>query len=422
MLRAKLTGSDNRHRILPVEVRALLKGEAMVGLSDGNGHPRRVVLDGVPRVGFYHETTRHEDSKNRCPEDVPLASCLRACLEYLGDGLGCRQIGLCGADGGLFCGYAYLLGVTGAAFRLSWKPGWHGDNVASFLVSDDPTEVFRRGFAAVGYECEIVCRAELRKQGRDTEDHLRGCIVDSIAGKGRPVIAHGVIGPGDECIVTGYDDGGDALIGWNFFQNFPDCNAGVEFEPCGYFRKRDWFPDTRSLVFIGDKQARPARKDVYRESLEWALDVVRTPTRYGGRHNGLAAYDAWADHLCRDDPFDTDDIGVLNERFGVHDDAVSTVAEGRWYASVFLAQAATTDPGLPTPPLYRAAACYAAEHDLMWDVWRQVGGIGRSEEKARNLADRDVRRRIAEIIRQSRDLDAQAADHIEEALQAGANK
>ena len=43
-------------------------------------------------------------------------------MEYLGDGLGCQQIGLCRAGRGLFCAYAYLLGVTGAAFLHDWKP------------------------------------------------------------------------------------------------------------------------------------------------------------------------------------------------------------------------------------------------------------------------------------------------------------
>ncbi|NQT50456.1 hypothetical protein HQ576_00310 [bacterium] len=41
--------------------------------------PARVVLDGVPRVGFYFDQQKHDDSKMRCPEDVPLPSCLRAC-------------------------------------------------------------------------------------------------------------------------------------------------------------------------------------------------------------------------------------------------------------------------------------------------------------------------------------------------------
>jgi hypothetical protein len=383
------------------------------------GSAGRCVLEGVPRVGFYDEQQKHEDSKTRCPEDVCFPSCLRACLEYLGDGLGCRQIGACSPERKLFCGYAYLMGTTGAAFRLSWRPGWHGDNIASYLVSDDPAEVFRRGLASVGYGCEVVCRAELGTQGADTEDYLRSRIVESICDKGRPVIAHGVIGPPEECIVTGYDECGDVLIGWNFFQSFPEFATGVDFEPCGYFRKRNWFQDTWSLVLIGDRLELPGGERVFHDALSFALDVVRTPRRYGDRHNGLAAYDAWAGHLLRDEDFDTDDQSVLNQRFGVHDDAVGTIAEGRWYASVFLAQAATVGVRLPAARLYDAASCYAAEHDLMWEVWRLVGGIGRSDEKARRLADRDVRRRIVSVIREARAKDEEAAQHLEAALRKG---
>jgi hypothetical protein len=307
------------------------------------------------------------------------------------------------------------MGTTGAAFRLSWKPGWHGDNVASWLVADDPGEIFRRGFASAGYGVEVLCGAELREQGVDVEQRFRAAVIESIRDKRRPVIAHGVIGPPEECIVTGYDEGGDVLIGWSFFQDEPDLRAALEFEPCGYFRKRDGLGDTRSLLLIGDRQEPPPLKQVYRDALAWALEVIRTPRRHGDRHNGLAAYDAWADHLLRDEDFATDDPGVLRERFVAHDDAVGTVAEGRWYASIFLAQAAM-DGGLNAPELYAAAACCAAEHDLMWKVWGLVGGLGHDEEKVRKLAEPGVRREIVPIIAQARDKDAEAAEHIERAL------
>lgn len=381
----------------------------------------RVVLDGVPRVGFYHEMQQHGDSKARCPEDVCFPSVVRACLEYLGDGLGCRQVGVWNQDWRLGCAYAYLMGTTGAAFRLNWRPGWHGDNVATFLVSDDPGEIFRRGFASVGYGCEIVCKSQV---GQDAESRLRSeplfrrKIVESLRDKGRPVIAHGVIGPPEECIVAGYDEGGDVLLGWNFFQNSPECNAGVEFESNGMFRKRDWFRDTWSLVLIGDREERPELGKVYRDALEWALQVVRTPLRYGDRHNGLAAYNAWAEHLLRDEEFATDDMAVLAERFMAHDDAVGTVAEGRWYASVFLTEAVHRLPGSMAEHLLAAAACYAAEHDLMWKAWGTVGGLGRDEAKVRKLAQPEVRRQLVPVIRAARDKDAEAANHIEEALSA----
>ena len=385
------------------------EGQAISVQPEGRDNSVRVVLDGVPRVGFYFETQKHDDSKMRCPEDVPFPSCLRACLEFLDDGLGCRKIGLCSQQWGLGCGYAYLMGVTGAAFKLTWNDGWHPDNVASWLVGSDPGEIFRRGFAAIGYECKTVHV----QRDRMAEQDVRGLIMRSIDA-GRPVIAHGVIGPPEECIITGYDEGGDVLIGWSFFQHSPDCNAGVEFEPNGMFRKRNWFADTWSLILIGDKGEQPDPKRVYREALGWALDVVRAPMRFE-RHNGLAAYDAWAEHLLRDDDFATDDIAILRERFVAHDDAVGTVAEGRWYASIFLAQAAM-DGGLNAPELYAAAACFAAEHDLMWKAWALVGGIGHSDDKARKVADPDIRRQMVPIIRQAWDKDAEAADHIEQAL------
>ena len=386
----------------------------MTELREGSDSPARVVLDRVPRVGFYFDMQKHEDSKMRCPEDVCFPSCLRACLEYLGDGLGCRKIGLCSQQWGLGCGYAHLMGVTGVAFQLSWGDGWQPDSVASWLVGADPAEIFRRGFAAIGYECEMLRHGDLLKQGPDNDEIARGHIIESIRDKGRPVIAHGVIGPPEECIITGYDEGGDVLIGWSFFQHSPDCNAGVEFEPNGMFRKRNWFADTWSLVLIGEKRKQPDRKETYREALAWALDVVRAPKRFE-RHNGLAAYDAWAEHLLRDDDFATDDMSVLRERFTAHDDAVGRVAEGRWYASIFLAQAAM-DASLNAPELYAAASCCAAEHDLMWKVWGLVGGLGRDEGKVRKLADADVRRQIVPIIRQARDKEADAARHIEACL------
>jgi hypothetical protein len=375
----------------------------------------RVVLEGVPRVGFYPSMRAHSDSQMRCPEDVPLPSCLRACLEYLGDGLGCRKIGLCSPEWQLGCGYAYLMGASGAAFRLTWKPGWHGDNVASFLASDDPSEVCRRAFAAVGYDCGIICGSELATEGRDKAEYMRSRIIESIRDRLRPVIAYGVVGPPEECIVTGYDEGGEVLIGWSFFQDGAEFRDDLEFEPNGYFRKRDWFESTKGLLVIGNKQEQPDLKRVYLDALRFALRVARDPRR-GSRHNGLAAYDAWAEHLLTDEEFATDDLDVLRQRYVVHDDATLTVAEGRWYASIFLAQAAM-DAGLNAPELYAAASCYAAEHDLMWDIWRIVGG-GHDEAAVRKLAEPDARRQIVPIIREARDRDAEAAEHLERVLAA----
>ncbi|NLS79656.1 MAG: hypothetical protein GXY76_20605 [Chloroflexi bacterium] len=375
--------------------------------------PSRVVLEGVPFVGFYDQTQQRD--KARCPEDVCFPSSMRAVLEYLGEpDWGCKH-----AKGRepcrVHCTYSYLMGVTGCAFQLSWRPGWHEDNVEIMYMSDDPMAPFARAFRSVGYGFEVLQPVE----GADNEAAWRQRIGESIR-RGVPALAFGVIGPPECCVVTGYDEDGDVLIGWNCFQQMPPFNAGLEYEPTGEFRKRDWFKDTQSPIIVGEKQPCPPLKELYRDALQWALQVARTPlvTRYDHavRHNGLAAYTAWAEHLERDSEFATEDMAALWQRFNVHDSAVGVVAEGRWYGGQFLMEAIEHLPYGMAEDLLRAAACYAGEHDLMWQIWDAVGGIGRSEDRVRNLARPEVRRKIAALIVRARDKDAEAAEHIERAL------
>ncbi|MBN1286992.1 MAG: hypothetical protein JXB47_16450 [Anaerolineae bacterium] len=371
--------------------------------------PARVVLEGVPRVSF------EVIEPGRDVETTPFPACLRACLEYLGEDYGYIETEF---DGQIWRSsrlYAHLIGACGAAFRLSWRPGWHEDNVEIMYMSDEPGAPFERAFRAAGYEYEILFPQE---EG-DNEAYFRRRIIESIRDRSRPVLGFGVVGPPECCIIAGYDAGGDVLIGWSFFQHIPLFNAGVEFEPSGYFRKRAWFPDTQTPILIGDKAERPPPGEVYRDALAWALKVVRTPvvSAYlnADRHNGLAAYDAWAEHLTHDDELTTDDMGALFGRFSVHDSAVGTVAEGRWYAHLFLKEIAGHEPGM-AEELLAAAACYRAEHDLMWDNWNLLGGLGQTEAHVRKFADPELRRRMASIIRRARDQDAEAAGLIERAL------
>jgi hypothetical protein len=377
----------------------------MAGQPQSLPEPSRVVLEGIRRVGFG------VIQEGRDVEGCPFPSCLSAWLEFMGEDYGSHTVELDGQTWRENNAYIHLMGTTGAAFRLSWRPGWHLDNVAMEHMSDNPAAPYDRAFEAVGYEYEFL----LPEDGRDNEGYWRERIVESIRHKRHPVLAFGVVGPPECCLVIGYDDGGDVLVGWSFFQDFPEFATGLEFEPSGYFRKMDWFKDTLSPCIIGDKVQRPPLGEIYRKALKWALQVARTPLTFGDRHNGLAAYTAWAEHLSHDEEFPADDMAVLYERYMVHNDAVGTLAEGRWYASLFLKQVMEQEPAL-AQFLSAAAACYRAEHDLMWEIWNLVGGPGLSDEQVRKLADPDVRRQIVPIVLQARDKDAQAADRVEQAL------
>ncbi|MBM3190066.1 MAG: hypothetical protein FJZ90_15260 [Chloroflexi bacterium] len=383
--------------------------------------PTRLVLEGVPKIGFY-------EGGLRCPEDIALPSVLRALTEYLRDeDYGCRHCRARKPNCQTDCSYAFFLGVTGAAFFLSWKEGWHGDNPAAFYLSRDPAAMEKNAFRAMGYAFEGLAP----QPGRDNEAVFRQAIAESI-GRGMPVIAYGVIGPPDPGLIAGYDEGGDVLIGWSFFQGFLEFGAGLEFEPSGYYRKRlsarDWAKDVQRLVVVGERGARPSLKETYRAALEFGLQVARTPMvrpeadapePYRQRHNGLAAYTAWAEHILRDEAFPADDEATLRAHHRVHDDAVGTVAEARWYGAQFLLGMTNhTDIHVHRDmieDLLHAAALYAGEHELMWRLWDLAGGIG-NPEGYRKMADADVRREMAQVILEARDKDARAADHLERAL------
>ncbi len=117
-------------------------------------------------------------------------------------------------------------------------------------------------------------------------------------------------------------------LGWSFFQDRPEHTTGVDFEPCGYFRKRNWFKDTDALIVIGPQRPQPPSEQVYRSALTWAV------------------------------------------------------------------------------------ACFDHEHQLMWQVWGLMGGIGFADENVLKFADPAIRKQMVPIILQARYAEAEAAHAI----------
>jgi len=367
----------------------------------------RMVLEGVPRVGFYQ-------GGPRCPEDIPFPSVMSALMKYFKEeDFGCRWEESNKPGCTINCSYSYFIGVSGVAAFLSWKRGWEYDNADIRFMSGDPREPLDRALQATGFTYELVCTEE----GRDNKMLFREKILESIQ-KGHPVLAFGPVGPPEAGMITGFDEGGDVLIGWSYFQTFPEFSAGLEFEPSGEFRKRHWFEDSPGLSFIliGEKKERPPLREIYRGALEWLLQVTHTPLSVGGRNNGLAAYTAWARQLLCNDDFPQDET-IVRQRHDVHNTAVSMVAEARWYGSQFLIQASNPEilNSRVSSDLLHASACYAAEHQLMWDLWNLTGGNG-NPDAFRYFADPAIRRRMVPIIHEALEKDARAVEHIERAL------
>jgi len=384
-------------------------GSINVGQGAGGVQPGardRLVLPDVARVG-------RRLGGGRNPERIPFPSCLAACLRYIGDYYPWVPVREHSMDGRLNYSYIRTMGVTGMAFGLLWGPGWSPGNAGLMSIAD-PDEIIDRAFRSAGRSYEAVWTS-----GKPADsDVLRRTLLESLE-SGRPVLAFGVIGPPECCVITGYDCEQDAVIGWSFYQDDPQFAQDVEYEPNGCFYVRNWTANTAGLITIGGKMdVNAGQLDLAQSALpilNWALHVVHTPDAHG-RKSGLAAYSAWAEQLVHDSAFAFYDEQLLRQRYAVHDSAVDIVAECRWTASHFLTLTAGAVPEL-SAPLLVAAEYYRREYSLMLRIWSLVGGRADSEAHIR-FADPAVRRRIAGIISSARDADARAAGMINQAVNA----
>ncbi len=255
-----------------------------------------------------------------------------------------------------------LMGVTGAAFRRLWNRD-DGGNVDLMYLAPEPHQ---RAAQALNYELWPVPR---------DRDRMVQAIKDNIA-KGRPLIEFGIIGPPEAALVTGYDQGGDAVIGWSYFQNDPHFGADVTFEPSGYYRRADWFSKMdrggpNALIVVGDKNRwpGPSQREVLVSTLKWAIDLERTSRRPSlpDHVSGLAAYEAWARGLEVDADYPKGDPQVMGTRAMIHGDQC-VMLEERHSAARFLRKMAEVAPEA-AEPMQAAADLYDQAADEGKHVW-----------------------------------------------------
>ncbi len=383
----------------------------------GNDPPERVLLEDVPAVGFGWSGIGHPG------ENEPFPACLRAVLRYAGESPACRhqQMADRAADG-CDCSYRYTMATTGMAFFALWNAEeWDYASSSINVLAPAALAPCRRGLEAVALPYEIIGHeplrgtvgvvgeaAALRFETYVGSDELRRRIVRSIALDGRPVIAFGVFGPLECCLVTGFDEGGDVLIGWSFFQTFPRFAADLQLEPTGQFRKRDWEEGTLGVIVVGDREGDVPVREASRDALRWAVELANRPTVHG-RHAGLAAFQAYADTLRDDGRFPAAGPPVSEDCAFAIGDALQV--HRRRHAADFVSQMAADEPDA-ADDLLAAAESYRAVADTMEQLWGVMGG----EEQRLKLADPQVRGRMADLVLRARDHEAAAVALIEKAL------
>ena len=323
---------------------------------------------------------------------TPFPMCLKSCANYLG----------------MDVGYDYLMAACGAAFRLTWNTQtWDGGAVGTFFTFDDPAKIFHLGIESLGCEFEMVSRSQVTKKQE---------FIDFIVQKidaGVPVIARGVIGPPEECIITGYRDGGNTLLGWNFFQDNIMFNGGVAFDESGYFITDKWWenPYTSAVMALGEAmQGRFLPKTVLSNAIE-----VMTGRVNGSYAKGIAAYDAWAKAILSDSEFSENSVmPIMAERLMCHGDAMDCIADGRYNAASYIKSLA-----LPAHQelLNEAAVLFEKVSATFWKMTKVLGGVERGETEMRMFAKPEVRKQLAEIVYEAKAADETALNIIKKLVE-----
>lgn len=310
------------------------------------------ILYGVPRVAYAEEGC------------TPFPMCILSCAKYLG----------------LPVDYTRAMAESGAAFRLTWDTScWNGGNVDAVFSFDSPDKVFLCGMRAMERELNILWRTPDTKK----EDFM--AFIRNEIDQGNPVIALGIIGPPEACVITGYRESGQLLLGWNVFQEYPEYQASVQFERNGYFITKDWWenPETLALIASGAKALPPLS---LKEVLQNAVEVL------SGRMcetfaKGIFAYDAWKNALLRDIDFPRDAVfPMLVERMMCHGDAMDCLSDGRIHAAKYLRRMAEKYPS-QAETLNKAAQEFEQITKILWEeMIPALGGWERGEKQTRQLA------------------------------------
>jgi AraC-like DNA-binding protein len=365
-----ILGLDNPRFTLPKSTEVNEMGE-MVKTSNS------CILYGVPKVYYWRELDGHIQA-------TPFPMCLQSVLNYMGQNIS----------------YAQIMAFSGAAFRLRWgliDGGWDLAAVDIRNTYYEHLKPFELAFKAAGRSFKIVDEAD---KAKSKELYLE--LIKSELDCGRPVIALGVVGPPEACIVTGYKNHGETLLGWSLFQGGSGFANDFTIDESGYFLKDRWWENTQGLMSIGEEIGECASA---KEVLENALFLMTQEKLevYEGRfgfayYGGQAAYEGWAKAIEDDGAF-TEGTN-LPDRVYCHGDAEAMLGEGRDFAASYMCMLAEQDPALAAD-FKECARLLGAASACVPKMREARGGLHVNEIVLEKFRQKQCRREIAALIRQA---------------------
>ena len=292
---------------------------------------------------------------------------------------------------------AYLMGVTGHAFRIS---------VADSLGLDGPMRVdlprMLNLYRSLGYELRLISAREgdpdFRTKQQEAWDTIRASIDRRV-----PAVAR--FGP-FFWIIRGYHPKKERYYTSAFM---PSLEAPVEMDELGLDGGLgDWnmLQGSAGLeVLIWGEQQAVDPKVAERRSLRFAVDHARSEDDLEGRvHRGFGAFERWMTDVVE---------GRVSKGVGPAYTA-AVVTEARGYAGLYLNGIAEHYPEQVAARLREAAYFYGMEVERLKNVTEAFPLMSRQEQV--DLGDPEGRQQVAGSLREALEWERKAVKALEEAL------
>ncbi len=241
--------------------------------------------------------------------------------------------------------YDYLMGISGASFRLMFQ--WCPSSPDARCGYDHSIPLLK----ALGYEIEEIC-ADQNKPEEVAK--VREAVVKSID-KGFPVVAIDLIQSPDWGVIVGYDKNGDEFISRTYYDKSDEYTKA---------EKWPWI-----VMIIKNKIDPPAKDESIIKSLQIAVDTANTKA-FGDYASGFSAYETWASDLLDDDKFEKASEDDLKSKLHVNGWVYDSLINARSSAVKYLKSISGEFDGESADHLAKATGIYDEITKKMLDNWK----------------------------------------------------
>ncbi len=187
--------------------------------------------------------------------------------------------------------YEYLMGVSGAAFRLHYDPKWCPSSTDATCGFDVSTVIFKN----LGYS------AEFKRINHNSFSDIKALYaqIRKQIDMGKPIVAINLMGNMDWGIVTGYLKNEPGIVCRTYYDESNEYSIAS---------RAPWLN-----FFIGEKKNGLSKEELYQNSLSIAVQLAETK-KFDEYFSGYHAYEKWISRLNKiDDSYTPEDIAQILE-------------------------------------------------------------------------------------------------------------